>query len=241
MEILFQVAKVDEELARVRASLDAGPARVAEAERALAAAEEAAVSFRGKAQAARAEGDRLNLEIKSAEAERAKRLGQLNVAKSNAEYSAIQKQIEEIAARVGRLEEEALGRYEAGDASAAESREAESGKKDADAKLAGVREEVAAERAGLEEERKDFEARRADLLARLEPEDRALYENVLARRGSALALVTDEYVCTACHMSVPPQVYNLVLLGRRIQHCASCGRILYAESAARAGGPAQSP
>jgi len=241
MEILFQVAKVDEELARVRALLDAGPARVAEAERALAAAEEAAVSLRGKAQAARADGDRLNLEIKSAEEERAKRLGQLNAAKSNAEYSAIQKQIEEIAARVGKLEEEALEHYEVGDSLAAGSREAETGKAGADAKLAETSREVAGERAGLEEKRKDLEARRADLLARLEPEDRALYEGVLARRGSALALVTEEYICTACHMSVPPQVYNLVLLGRKIQHCASCGRILYAESAARAGGPAQSP
>ena len=60
-------------------------------------------------------------------------------------------------------------------------------------------------------------------------EDRWLrqYDNIRKRRdGVAVVAVLDEH-CQGCHMGIPPQLYNIVLKGERIETCPYCHRIVY--------------
>lgn len=60
-------------------------------------------------------------------------------------------------------------------------------------------------------------------------EDRWLrqYEAIRkARDGIAVVPVLDEH-CQGCNMGIPPQLYNVVLKGERIETCPYCHRIFY--------------
>jgi uncharacterized protein len=53
------------------------------------------------------------------------------------------------------------------------------------------------------------------------------YDNIRKRRdGMAVVAVLDEH-CQGCHMGIPPQLYNRVLVGEEIETCPFCHRILY--------------
>ncbi len=53
------------------------------------------------------------------------------------------------------------------------------------------------------------------------------YDTIRTRRdGVAVVAVLDEH-CLGCHMGIPPQLYNIVLRGERIETCPHCHRIVY--------------
>ena len=49
------------------------------------------------------------------------------------------------------------------------------------------------------------------------------------RRGQGLAVVSGG-TCQACHMMLPPQLYNTILRGESIETCPSCLRFLISEN-----------
>jgi uncharacterized protein len=52
------------------------------------------------------------------------------------------------------------------------------------------------------------------------------YELIRKRKGSALAH-TREGTCSACHMRLPPQLFQQLMRGSEFGQCPSCNRILY--------------
>lgn len=53
------------------------------------------------------------------------------------------------------------------------------------------------------------------------------YDTIRKRRdGVAVVAVLDEH-CQGCFMGIPPQLYNIVLKGERIETCPYCHRIVY--------------
>lgn len=75
--------------------------------------------------------------------------------------------------------------------------------------------------AGLEGQRNEAKKTvEASLLSR--------YENIRKKRGVALVAVVNG-TCRGCHMSLPPQMFNLLRSGQlSIETCPSCHRLVYA-------------
>lgn len=69
---------------------------------------------------------------------------------------------------------------------------------------------------------------RDQLVAQIDPALMRRYEHVRKQRGSSVAAVR-KGVCTGCHMSIPPQLNNLLVAAKVIQSCPRCNRILYRE------------
>ena len=89
--------------------------------------------------------------------------------------------------------------------------------------------------AGIAEEIKAAEAKQASLESErdenlgsdLDAEALSLYRRLLdARSGQAMAR-SDGQVCSACHMSLPPNMGVQLARGKSIIQCPSCDRILY--------------
>jgi predicted nucleic acid-binding Zn-ribbon protein len=55
------------------------------------------------------------------------------------------------------------------------------------------------------------------------------YEQVRKRKGSAIAKTIDG-TCLACHMRLPPMLFQKLLRGEVFEQCPSCARILYYEA-----------
>jgi hypothetical protein len=64
------------------------------------------------------------------------------------------------------------------------------------------------------------------LAKRVRPEVLKRYSAIRLKRGLAVVPVV-RGSCQGCHMSVPPQLYNLLQRGNSIEVCPSCYRIIY--------------
>jgi hypothetical protein len=87
--------------------------------------------------------------------------------------------------------------------------------------------------------------RRAKAGFKVQPVLYRRYELIRKRRGSAIAF-THEGTCSACHMTLPPQLFQQLMRREEFGQCPSCNRILYFRVEqppldARAGESAETP
>jgi predicted nucleic acid-binding Zn-ribbon protein len=101
--------------------------------------------------------------------------------------------------------------------------------------VAKLRERVTAEeqRIGQQIAELEVEATRAldgrdQIVAQLDRTLLQRYEKVHKQRGNAVVSVRAG-VCQGCHMSIPPQLNNMLAARRDIQFCPRCNRIIYHE------------
>ncbi|NDY42122.1 hypothetical protein G3N55_04585 [Dissulfurirhabdus thermomarina] len=172
----------------------------------------------------------VRLELKSETERLSRSQARLMEVKTNREYQALLKEIEELKKANKAREEEILNH------------ETELGMLKEG--LAEKEQEAAGIRAELETETKALETAAAKLdkeIAKLGKERRAVAEKVppqLLRRydflkdkraGVAVAAVV-RAVCAGCNMNIPPQLYNDLLRDERVLTCPTCQRIIYAET-----------
>src|SRR3954468_6068092 len=70
------------------------------------------------------------------------------------------------------------------------------------------------------------EAIRAGLVANVPPALYRRYEMIRGRRGTAISSTTDG-TCSACHMRLPPMLFQGLTRENKFEQCPSCNRILY--------------
>ena len=70
---------------------------------------------------------------------------------------------------------------------------------------------------------------RGKLAAAVQPMTLRRYEQVRKRKGSAIAKTIDG-TCLACHMRLPPMLFQKLMRGDAFEQCPSCARILYYEA-----------
>ncbi len=51
--------------------------------------------------------------------------------------------------------------------------------------------------------------------------------NLVRQRASVAVVAAENYKCTGCHMSIPPQLFNRLLRGAELLSCPSCSRIMF--------------
>jgi uncharacterized protein len=67
---------------------------------------------------------------------------------------------------------------------------------------------------------------RKEIAGKVQPVLYRRYELIRKRKGSAIAF-TQEGTCSACHMTLPPQLFQQLMRGTDFGQCPSCNRILY--------------
>lgn len=169
----------------------------------------------------------LETEVKDIKVQIGKYKRQLNEVKTNKEYTALLKELEESQRKVDTLEEAIIAEMLAAD-------DVEEEIKSALHKQGQDEESLKKERLVLEEKLKETEARfaalakdREALLPRIPREQMMLYEAILQKKGgTALSPVTGDF-CAMCHMRVRPQMLNEIRDKLKVILCENCGRILY--------------
>lgn len=105
------------------------------------------------------------------------------------------------------------------------------------AQIIGERDALAADLASIESDTvgrlaqgeavvAEKEATRKGLVANVPPVLYRRYELIRGRRGSAIAFTTDG-TCSACHMRLPPMLFQGLTRENKFEQCPSCNRILY--------------
>ena len=80
-----------------------------------------------------------------------------------------------------------------------------------------------------EEEERELRQKREELLPKINPEDLEYYERInKVKFGDTIAIVR-KGSCLGCFNSIPPQRIIEIRMAEKFFHCESCGRILIAE------------
>jgi len=175
------------------------------------------------------EEDRLNLDLKSNEADINKLLGQLSQAKTNEEYSVLNKKITEERAQNSGLEDSILQFMTQVDEMQSELHSLKDALAKEQAEAAQFETKVKGEIAVLDARIKEFRGQAATVEKRIEAEILERYHKLFERMdGDVMAEVDrNAALCLGCNLPVTRQDINMVLADNGIIYCKSCGRILY--------------
>lgn len=80
--------------------------------------------------------------------------------------------------------------------------------------------------AALDERLTDKRAQRKSVAAKVKPQTLSRYDMIRKRRGSAVASTT-QGTCSACHISLPPMMFQQLMRREQLGQCPQCNRILY--------------
>jgi predicted nucleic acid-binding Zn-ribbon protein len=240
---LIRLQQLETAADEARRKISDHPQRLRALEDRLAAAREALAGVKTRLTDAQNKRRAEEKEVSTIQARLAKYKDQLLEVKTNREYQAMLHEIEtaqtDIRAREDRILESMMEADELGAAV-----------KKSEAGLKGSENEVATERHVIEQEVTALQAEmtrtgeaRETLVAEIDHQILAIYEQVAKnRKGIAVAEARD-YTCTICSVRLRPQVFNEVRRNAAIVQCDSCRRILYfaGENAQAASADADRP
>jgi predicted nucleic acid-binding Zn-ribbon protein len=241
LEHLIRLQQLETDAGERKRRLADLPARVAEADAAVAAARAArdAVAVQvAENTAARRAADK---ELGVVQGRLTKYKDQLMEVKTNKEYTTMQHEIATAEEGVRTFEDQILTLMMGADELSAALKAADAAVAAEERKAAAVRSDVETERGRLDTELAGLVATRASVEKQMSPEYVRLFnDGVATRRGVAVSPIRDGH-CQACQVTVRPQQIMQARKGDDIVLCESCKRILYvpppAAPAATPGSP----
>ena len=227
LERLIRLQQIDSFIDSARRRVADHPGLVAALDTKLASANDALASAKHKVADNRTSRALVEKDLAMIQGRLSKFRDQLMDVKTNKEYQAIQKEIDVAQHDVGRLEEKILEHMlEADDLAAAVNK--------AEGRLTHDQAAIAKDRAALEHETERLRgeldkvvAERAEVVAQIPPALLGTYETLMKGRKGLAVVEARDYLCTACHVRLRPQVFNEIRRGETIHQCGSCQRILY--------------
>ena len=166
------------------------------------------------------------LSLKEMEGNVSKAKAKLQGVKTGKDYMAAQREIEATRKMMGDREEEILKLIEVIEATkkTIAAHEADVGQ---------LRTHVGEQEAQTMGRVREVEARvaearggREQVAAKVKPDVLKRYGSIRLRRGLAVVPVVNG-TCKGCHMTIPPQLYNIIQRGQSLEACPSCNRIIY--------------
>ncbi len=169
----------------------------------------------------------IDTDIKNIESQLEKANIKLSNIKSNKEYRAALKEIEDSQREKSRLEDQAIELMEQIERLSDQSQEKKEQKSRLEAEVAGQKKEILQEIAEMDKLLKKLGRERDAFCRKVDGELLNQYDFIRSHRaGLALSPVTVG-VCQTCHMGIPPQKFNELIRGDSLQTCPSCNRIIY--------------
>jgi uncharacterized protein len=227
LKTAIELQQVDQRVAELDSQIAALPAAIKALESQLSDFLHAHDERKHRLTANQRERKEMEGEIQTIQARISKHKDQLYQVKTNDQYKAMLKEIENEEKEIRKIEDRIL--EEMMEAEELQKRVAE-----AAARLEGEKARVAGEVRALEAakqtaetDRRGLVAHRQELAAALSADLLELYERVRkGRNGLAVAPVHNGF-CSGCHVMLRPRRYNGVRRNEAILACESCQRILY--------------
>ena len=227
LQKLIDLQQIDLQIAALRAEVASLPKHVAEIEAKLANAKTRVDAAQAAMKADETARRKHESDIQDQQQKISKYRDQSLNVKTNPEYKALMSEIGHAEAEISKLEDKILeimvntdNRKQAMKVAEAELK-ADTAENDKEKEI--VRQRTAED----EKELGELGAQRKQLRADVSEEVLVHYDRVLKHRGSALAAVRDDEMCSACRVIQRPQAFQEIMGNQQIVFCNSCSRILY--------------
>jgi predicted nucleic acid-binding Zn-ribbon protein len=227
LDRLVRLQAVETRAGEARKRIADAPGEIAALDAKLTASQDAVAAAKQEVSTCQGARRTFDKDLIAAQQRLSKYKEQLMEVKTNAEYHAMQHQIQSATTEVGKFEELILINMIEADDIAGRLKSAEAKLKADEAALAKDRAGIQADAAGQERVLVESERERGAIVAEMSASDLELFERVLkARQGIAVAPAIDGH-CSICHVRLRPQVYNTILKNEAIVQCDHCQRVLY--------------
>jgi len=154
---------------------------------------------------------------------------QLYQIKTNAEYTALEKEIGGLKADKSVLEEEILAMFDNIEAAEKKIVEQKAKLDEEKKRIEAEKAKINADKLNIEKEIAALEEKRKTIVPLIDKKTLSRYERILhGKDGVALVPVKNEN-CGGCFVNIPPQVINEIRLKGKIIYCERCARMLYTE------------
>ncbi|MBI2892409.1 MAG: hypothetical protein HYY06_02585 [Deltaproteobacteria bacterium] len=204
-EIPKKVRELERDVDRVRQLLERERAELADAERTHRDAE---------------------IELQSQNEQLVRSKTKATIARNQKEYEASQRELESVRKSLGEREADMMKLMQAIETFRASIRQHESEFEELRKVLDAEDLEARRKMAELEAKKATFAGDRKAIGDRVKPHILRRYEMIRQKRGIALAETRDG-TCLACHMQIPPQLYNILQRCESMELCPNCNRIIY--------------
>ena len=227
MKKLIDLQGCDSRIADIKDKREQGPVKIQRLEENLIAFENKLKDELERLEIYKQEGRKIDREIEDIDSRIEKSNNKLSNIKSNKEYSAALKELDDLK-RVKSLSEdkilEIMEDIEVLEAGCVESKaKMKKFKKDVEKDRDNIMEEMKA----LEQEFKRLEMERVSLGRNIDENLLEKYDFIRERKGGIVVSPVIKGVCQACHIDIPPQQFNEVIRGDKLMTCPNCIRIIY--------------
>lgn len=239
IENLAKLQAVELERARLTQEARALPAEIAQAEAALAAAQQRAATASSALTREEELRNRMEREAAQHRQKAARYRSQQETVTTPAQAEAIEHEVRFAESEIERIENEEFASLERTEVQEAAMRVARAQVEESSQALDKTRERIALRQKEIAAEQTALEAEREALRKLIEPELLARFDRIALSRGTGLARAENQQ-CPGCRMGVRPQVWNQLRDGQLLT-CDSCGRLLYWDPAIAAAPKAPQP
>lgn len=226
-EKLITLQELDNELRSIHHLLEITPQKLNEIDSQIASASQIVKKARDKLLENQKRRRELEREVADLRTRIATYKRQLNDVKTNKEYTALLKEIEEAQKKVDIMEETIISAMLEADDIEKEIEEANQTYAREESRLEKEKEIIIERQKEYEARLRRLEIKKREISALISPEQIALYRRIADKKGGiAISRVTDDF-CSMCHMRIRPQMLNELYDMKKIYLCENCGRILY--------------
>jgi predicted nucleic acid-binding Zn-ribbon protein len=149
--------------------------------------------------------------------------------KTNKEYQALLKEIEQAKEANGALEEEILMLMEEMDECARDLQRKEKEVQQAGEKHLSRRQALESQLDGLDGESRKWENKRERVSSQIESNLMTQYRRIAERNNGSAVVRVERGTCLGCFLSIPPQLYNEILKSGPVVQCPFCMRFIHHE------------
>ena len=237
---LIPLQELDLQIHKLRVQRAEKPRQLASAEKKVAHAKDNLAAVQAEAKALKLETAQRELSVKELDGKIDKLVLQSMSAKKNDEYQAFQKEISGQKADKSRVEDGLLDLMMQSEEKSKLEKLRQEELKQAEDEHAAAKKKLEAEMAVDDREIEAMLGRRAGVIGSTEKETIRVYERVLAAKDDGVALsavikyetIEDEgkvvyWQCEGCGVGLNMQDVNLLMMGRDLQFCRNCSRVMY--------------
>ena len=225
--VLIQLQECDNRIVKILQAKEQGPLRIQKLEDELGAMENLFKANEDQLDAFRKDRRQFEQEIQELDGKIEKSSAKLTQIKSNKEYTAALKEIDDLKTIKFQTEERALQIMEI----AEELEQKCKGHKDALDALKDQsekdKEDIKKDLLGLESNFNALEKERNQLCSDFDQSLLKKYLFLRERKGGLAISSVVTGVCQTCHMGIPPQKFNELIRGSDLMTCPHCNRIIY--------------
>lgn len=227
IRLLITLQDVDTRMGHILAKKEEGPKKIQKLEQRITDLEIQLTEEKGRLESLTRDRRETEQKIDEIENKLKKADNKLSNIKSNKEYHAALKEIDELKKAKFILEERAIGIMEQLEILEARCAASVETAKEMRRQFEMDRDAVALSLKALEKDLRVIEQERGGLSQAVDLGLLKIYDTLRKRKAGIAVSPVTQGVCQTCHLRIPPQEFNELIRGDKLMTCPNCTRIIY--------------